>query len=103
MNAARKGRRAEHRSRRWLEAQGFPLVVRSAASKGPFDLVAVGAAGVVLCQVKSGRGPSPAERRTIEAVACPANVVRVVHIWRPRRRLPDVIELGHESPITADS
>jgi Holliday junction resolvase len=39
MNTAQKGRRAEHRARALLEADGF-VACRAAGSKGPADLVA---------------------------------------------------------------
>jgi hypothetical protein len=39
LHRARKGRRAEHEVRHHLESLGW-LVLRSAGSKGPFDLVA---------------------------------------------------------------
>lgn len=68
-------------------------MVRAAASKGPFDLVAIDAVAVLLVQVKSTRPPSPAERAELAAFPCPANCRPVVHVWRPRRRLPEVVEL----------
>ncbi len=63
----RKGTRAEHRSRRLLEAAGFS-VTRAAGSLGEFDLVGVNGSCFVLVQVKC-------------------------NLWRDRQRQPDVIEL----------
>lgn len=40
MNTAHKGRRAEYKSIKLLEASGY-VCIRAAASKGVFDLVAV--------------------------------------------------------------
>lgn len=92
MNTSAKGRRNEYRSRRWLEAHGFH-VVRAAASKGLFDLVAIGASCIELIQCKSNALPSPAERQAMLALAVPGNCRKRIHIWRDRQRAPDVREL----------
>lgn len=52
MNSKAKGNRAEHRSKRLLEATG-DSVTRAAASLGTWDLVGVSATDFVLVQVKS--------------------------------------------------
>jgi hypothetical protein len=57
VNTSRKGRHREHQSRALLEAQGY-VVIRSAASLGRFDLVAVGPADILLIQVKANRWPT---------------------------------------------
>lgn len=49
-----RGYRAELAARKELERQGY-VVVRAAGSKGPVDLVAVGADTVRLVQVKRAR------------------------------------------------
>jgi hypothetical protein len=92
VNTAKKGRHAEHRSRALLEAAGY-TVVRAAASKGDWDLVGWSATDWVLVQVKAGRSPSPAERAALAEARVPPGCRRLVHVWRPRRRLPDVQEL----------
>ncbi len=92
MNAKRKGTHNEHRSRLLLEAAGY-AVFRSAASRGEFDLIGVSATDVVLCQVKSNRPPSPAERETLAGFRCPANCRRLIHVWPDRARLPVVTEV----------
>jgi Holliday junction resolvase-like predicted endonuclease len=91
MNAAAKGRRAEHKARMILVAEGFE-VVRAAASKGPADLVAWNATELVLVSVKSGtKYASADERAALRAVPRPAN--SRVEIWRfPDRCLAPVIE-----------
>jgi Holliday junction resolvase len=89
MNNARKGARAEHKSIRLLEAGGYRCI-RSAASKGTFDIVAVGPADVLLIQCKVNRWPSPAEMDAIANFATPSGVRRIVHRWRPRQAAPDV-------------
>jgi len=69
MNKARKGRNLENRAKKLLEACGY-LVIRSAASKGPFDLVAIKERGVVrLIQVKANKGISKEERELLQELA----------------------------------
>jgi Holliday junction resolvase-like predicted endonuclease len=91
MNAAAKGRRAEHKARMILVAEGFE-VVRAAASKGPADLVAWNATELVLVSVKSGtRYASADERAALRAVPRPAN--SRIEVWRfPDRCLAPIIE-----------
>jgi len=93
MNTARKGSSNEQRSKRWLEAAGY-VATRAAASKGPFDLIGLRGDSVALCQVKSSRWPSPAERAALAAVEVPAVCRKIVHRWRDRQREPDVMELA---------
>lgn len=93
MNRSAKGRRLEHRSRRLLESEGYS-VVRSAASRGPFDLVGFRADAAVLVQVRAGRWPSSADLASLAAFPAPAGVRRLVHRWQPRREAPDVREVG---------
>ena len=88
-----KGRRAEYRSAAVLEAAGYE-VTRSAGSKGLFDLIGISAADVVLVQVKSGRPPSPAEREALADFQVPPNCRKLIHVWRPRARLPIVTAAG---------
>ena len=75
-----------------LEAAGYRCT-RSAASLGAWDIVGVGADGFVLCQVKSSQWPGAVEMEVLSGFRCPANCRRLVHRWRPYRRLPDVREL----------
>jgi Holliday junction resolvase-like predicted endonuclease len=92
MSSTAKGTRAEYKSRRLLEAAGY-VVVRAAASKGPFDLVAVSTVDVLLVQVKSNRPPGPAERAALAACPCPPSGKRLVHVWRDRVPKPEVREV----------
>ncbi len=92
VNTAKKGRRAEHRSRALLEAAGY-TVIRAAASKGDFDLVGYSATAWVLYQVKAGRPPGPMERRALAETTCPPGTLRLIHVWPPRARLPETAEL----------
>jgi len=67
--------------------------IRSAASKGLFDFVALGAQDIACVQVKSTEWPRPAEIEALQLLRVPANVRKIVHRWRPRQRLPDVREV----------
>ncbi len=93
MSTKAKGTRNEHRSIAILEAAGYACT-RSAASLGAFDIVAVGSADVVLCQVKTRDWPGAAEIETMRALPAPPNCRKLVHRWRDRQRMPDVREVG---------
>jgi len=86
-----KGRRVEHRARKLLEDAGF-LVVRSAGSKGPADLVAFDAISFRLISVKCGsQYASALEREALYLLPRPANAS--VEIWRfPDRSRHPLIE-----------
>ncbi len=92
MNTAHKGRRLEHRSRRLLEAQGYN-VIRSAGSKGAFDLVGLSPIDVVLVQCKANRAPSPAEREAMRSVPAPPGTRRLIHVWCDRKAEAVVIDV----------
>jgi Holliday junction resolvase-like predicted endonuclease len=92
VNRSAKGRHLEYRSRRILEAEGFS-VIRSAASKGAFDLVAFRRDGAVLVQVRASRWPSPSELEALGAFPAPEGMRRVVHRWLPRAAAPEIREL----------
>ena len=80
MNAAHKGRRAEHRARALLEAAGF-AVCRAAGSKGPADLVAWDTTSIRFISVKSGTKYTTAiEREALQLLLRPANAS--VKMWR---------------------
>lgn len=80
MNAAHKGRRAEHRVRRILEAAGF-RVCRAAGSKGPTDLIAWDTTAIRFISVKSGtRYASAIEREALQQMPRPVN--SSIEVWR---------------------
>ena len=87
MNAKRKGTKNEHRSMRLLESSGYSCT-RAAASLGTWDVVGIGPTDVVLLQVKSNRGPSPAEREQMQLFQAPPNCRKLIHVWRDRQRIP---------------
>jgi Holliday junction resolvase len=91
-NRKAKGNRNEHRSIAILEAAGYRCT-RSAASLGCWDIVAVGATGFVLVQVKSRDYPGTVEMETLRGFAVPPNCKKLIHRWRARQRLPDVKEV----------
>lgn len=74
VNQARRGARAENAVGDLLGEYGYD-VIRSAASKGAADLVAVGNRQILFVQVKLGvhgerfKIPSPAERRELIRIA----------------------------------
>jgi Holliday junction resolvase len=74
VNHAARGRRSENNVRDELGAYGYD-VIRSAASKGSADLIAIGDGFAVLVQVKlvkhgeSFQMPSPAEREQLLRIA----------------------------------
>ena len=93
MNTKAKGTRAEHRSIAILEAAGYQCT-RAAASLGVFDIVAIGATDIVLCQVKTRDWPGSAEMEAIKLFPTPPNAWKLVHRWVDRRSMPDVREVS---------
>lgn len=92
MNRKAKGSRVERKSRDMLERCGY-LVIKSAASLTPFDLVAIGASDVLLIQCKANRWPSAEEIKCIKGVVAPANCRKMIYRWRDRVSAPDVREV----------
>jgi Holliday junction resolvase len=84
-----QGTRAEQRSAKVLEADGY-VVTRSAASRGVWGLIGVRRSDVVLVQVKTRRWPKSVELRRMKLFACPKGVRRLIHRWRPGVAEPDV-------------
>lgn len=88
VNQGRRGSRAENQVADELGAMGYD-VVRSAASKGAADLVAVHDGEILFVQVKllapgkTYTQPSPAERRELVRIARRANGFPVVAIRVP--------------------
>ncbi len=76
-----RGRRAEHRAIRILEADGF-CVSRAAGSKGHADVIAWNSVQVRFIQVKAGKSPSVSavEREALELMPRPQNAT--VEVWR---------------------
>ena len=93
-----RGRTAEYRSKKWLENEGY-LVVRSAGSHGPIDLVAIPADTteegyfatrcVQVIQVKAGYCNVGAELDRLAALPI-AHVSRCLHVWKKGAHAPEV-------------
>ncbi len=92
MNTAAKGRRNEHRSMAIFYGWGC-ICVRSAGSRGLFDFVAFDDVKIYFVQVKSTRAPGPAERQRLADLVVPVNAEKLVHVWRPYAREPEVLVL----------
>jgi len=93
MNCKAKGNRNERKSIQILEAVGYRCT-RAAASLGVFDVIAISASDVVLCQVKSNDWPGSVEMEAIKLFPAPQNARKIVHRWRDRARNPDVREVS---------
>ena len=94
MNNYRKGRAAEYRTQRLLEAAGYSTF-RMAGSHSPIDVIAVDALGVRLVQVKSGRaGASPLDREVLKGLERPANSTVEIWRWKDRVREPLIERIG---------
>jgi len=75
----RKGRYYENKIRKIFEKKGF-YVVRSAASKGIWDLVAINADFIVFVQSKANQIPGIKERERMQNFICPKNSIK--QYWR---------------------
>ncbi|MFW6175010.1 MAG: hypothetical protein ACOC5K_04450 [Chloroflexota bacterium] len=82
-NRYRQGYRAELALMKRLRAgEEFHTVIRSAGSRSPFDVVAIGREGILLCQVKAGKGGHRAAKRELASMAFPDCVRVEVWIYR---------------------
>ncbi|RDV81257.1 hypothetical protein [Ammonifex thiophilus] len=80
----RRGYLTELKAKEELEREGY-LVLRTAGSKGPFDLVAVSGERVRLVQVKrhkDGDGVRPGDLRALSALPVPPNATKELWVWR---------------------
>ena len=76
-----------------FEAAGYH-VIRGAASKANgWDFAAYSATDWVLVSVKSGEWPSPVDRRMLAEQVVPVGTRKVLHRWRRRAALPDVMDV----------
>lgn len=96
MNCKAKGSRAEYKSIRLLEKEGYKCI-RAAASLGVFDIAAFGLFDVILVQVKSNDWPGSEEMERIRQFPTPPGVRRIIHRWRDRQPMPDAREIALES------
>jgi Holliday junction resolvase len=96
VNSKAKGSRNEHRSMAVLEAAGYACT-RAAASLGAWDIIAIDSMDVVLGQVKTRDWSGAAEMQTLAVFRAPENCRKLVHRWRDRYRIPDVLEIQGEA------
>ena len=75
MNAKAKGTRCEHKTMEYLNSRGC-YCIRSAASKGLWDVIAISPCDVRLIQVKAGRWPGSEEMHRMEQFRTPSNVIK---------------------------
>ncbi len=80
MTAYRRGARLEYLARDRLRQQGY-VVVRSAGSHGPFDLIAVNAQRVLLIQVKQKGQSVRLALEHLAAVHTPHSVRKQVWVY----------------------
>jgi Holliday junction resolvase len=91
-NGKRKGSRNEHKTMRLYEQMGYHCI-RSAASAGLFDVIAVNHVETVCIQVKSSEWPSSLEMEQLQMFKTHPRCRVVVHRWRDREKLPDIREV----------
>lgn len=89
MKLYRKGKKREYKTRDLLIADGF-FVVRSAGSKGAFDLVAFNSESVRLVQIKANKWPGRSEIETMATIPIPPNATREVWRWNDHAREPQI-------------
>jgi hypothetical protein len=84
MTAYRRGARLEYLARDVLRQQGY-VVVRSAGSHGPFDLVAVNGRAVLLVQVKKQGQSIRLALKPLASMRVPRCARKQVWVYHPAR------------------
>jgi len=64
--------------------------MRSAASHGIWDIIAIGLKDIVLCQVKTRDWPGTANDDARKLFPAPPNACKVIHRSRTRQRKPKI-------------
>jgi Holliday junction resolvase-like predicted endonuclease len=100
LNTKAKGNRNEYKSMKFLEKLGGKCL-RSAASLGEWDIIALTANNVYLVQVKSNRKPPLLEMRAMKkfkGIRCSkcGNLItkKELHQWNDYARTPIITEIG---------
>jgi hypothetical protein len=98
MTCKRKGSRLERKSIARLKAAGY-LCIRSAASLGPFDIIAINPLGLRCIQIKANNWPGPVERENLQHAAkgLPANATIECWRWNDSAREPLIKNLSEMS------
>jgi hypothetical protein len=92
-----RGRDFERRSRKLLERNGFPHVIRSYRSQGPADLTAIGPFGSLLVQCKRGAYMKPGEHNTLWERAVQSGGIPILTGMKDGRRIRVWVLVGrHE-------
>ncbi|HOM77027.1 MAG TPA: hypothetical protein PLE88_10960 [Anaerohalosphaeraceae bacterium] len=96
MNKKAKGARLERKTIKMLQSAGYQCI-RSAASLGPFDIIAMNHLGFRCIQIKSNDWPRPDEREGLRAAAksLPPNALIECWRWNDNAREP-IIKLLDE-------
>ena len=96
MNTKAKGNRLEYKTIKLLKSVGYQCV-RSAASLGPFDIIATNRLGIRCIQVKANSWPGPVEREGLRAAVknLPPNALVECWRWNDNAREP-IIKLLEE-------
>ena len=92
INRSSKGRRNEYRSIKLLEAMGYSCI-RSAASKGIFDVIGLSGTDIVALQVKTNAWPGSLEMEQLKLAVVPPNCRKLIHLWKDRVSMPVVKKL----------
>ncbi len=84
VNKYAKGRRIEYRAMEELTEAGY-YPIRSAGSKGIFDVIGISSTDFVLIQLKSNRKASPNEVEKIKKFPVPQNCKKQIWVWVDRK------------------
>ena len=93
-NNYKRGGKLEYAVRDEFTAKGY-IVIRSAGSKGPFDLCAISPTDVVLVQVKAKGAMRKADLKQLQAIQVPRNVRKEIWVKVPYKGF-DVTEVEDE-------
>jgi len=78
-----RGRNLEYLARDELISRGYILIIRSAGSKGPFDLCAISPNDIVLVQVKASSARRKAAVENLRKIQVPKNVRKEIWVKIP--------------------
>jgi hypothetical protein len=89
VNCKAKGTRLERKTFKMLQSAGYQCI-RSAASLGAFDIIAMNPLGIRCIQIKANAWPGPLERESLQAAAksLPTNARIECWRWNDRARAP---------------
>ena len=102
INTVAKGARLERKAIEIMRQKGFTCL-RSAASKGAFDIVCFDKTKVVFIQVKANNKPGKAEMDRIIAIELPENCEKKIFIFKDGKPdEPEVISCGTDAKQICD-